>query len=433
MDTAYKRFRSRPQRILLVITILTLLGVIGAGTISLSRRQATSRPNLTDLTVPVQTKALTVRVEASGKVEPIATVNIGSEASGRLVSLYVDQGDQVKAGQVLARMRTDEKQASLAQAKGQLAEAQAEYTKVRNGNRSEEISRARAQVKSAQAQVNLTTKQLKRYRLLAQEGAIAQKDLDEYITENQSANASLQEAQQQLQELTKGSRPEDIEQAAAKVATARAKIKEVQAQLDAAVIRAPFDGIVTQKYANIGAIITPTMLASETSSSSTPTSILELASGVEVLVDVPEANISRIQVGQPVKIIADSYPNRTFEGKVRQIDPKAVVEDKVTSFQVRVKLLTGQSELRSGMNLDAIFMGTSINDALMVPTVAITTRNNQMGVLVADEQGKAKFQPVKVGITQDGQTQILQGLKSGERVFINFPEGKAPGPFDNSQ
>lgn len=422
MNTAHKHSRSRWQWVSLVITILVLTGAMGAGAISWSWRRAATKPSLTDLTVPVQAKALAIRVEASGKVQPIESVNIGAEGSGRLVALYADQGDKVKAGQVLGRMRTAEKDAALAEARGQLAQAQADYAKTRNGSRSEEIARARAQVASAQAQLDLSTKKLKRYRSLAQEGAISQKDLDEYIQAELSASANLQQNQQQLQELTTGSRPEDIELAAAKVASARAKIKEVEAQLDATVIRAPFDGVVTQKYATIGAIITPAMPGS--GASATPGSILELSSGLEVLVDVPEASISWIKVGQPVKIIADSYPNRSFQGQVRQIAPKAVAEDDVTSFQVQVKLVTGQLELLSGMNVDAIFMGKSITNALTVPTVAITNRDNQMGVLVADREGKARFQPVTVGSTQDGQTQILKGLKSGERVFIDFPESK---------
>lgn len=431
MDTAYKRYRSRWQWVLLVITILVLMGAIGAAAIGWSRRRAAEKPSLADLTVSVQTKALTVRVEASGKVQPIETVNITSELAGRLVAVYVNRGDRIKAGQVLARMHATEKEAQLVQAKGQLAEAEAGYAKARNGSRSEEIGRARARVASALSQVDLSAKKLKRYRSLAQEGAIAQQALDEYIQADRSARASLQEAQQQLQEVVSGSRPEDIDRAAAQVAAARAASEQIQAQLDEAVVRAPFDGIVTDKYANVGAIITPTLPGS-TTASATPSSILELTSGLQILVDVPEANIAQIEVGQPVKIVAYAYPNRTFEGKVRQIDPKAVVEDNVTSFQVRVQLVTGQSVLGSGMNVNAVFTGKPITNALTVPTVAITSRDNQMGVLVADEQGKARFQPVKIGATQDGQTQILQGLKPKERVFIDFPEGKAPKTFSDS-
>jgi HlyD family secretion protein len=406
--------------------ILVLVSAIAVGSKSMSQKRAESQPNIKALTAPVETQPLTVKVEASGTIEPIDTVNVSSEVAGRLAELYVDRGDQVKAGEVLARLDSSEQQAQLTQAEGRLAEAEAEYTKMLNGNRSEEINRAQAQLASAQASVNLSAKKLERNKFLAESGAIAQLDLDEIIQEDQTNRASLQEAQQQLQELTQGFRPEDIQQSAARVTTARAELQEIQSQLNKTTLKAPFDGIVTQKHANIGAIITPTMAAASDSASATPSSIIELASGLEVLVNVPEANIGRIKTGQPVDIIADAYSDRTFKGTVRTIEPEAVSEDDVTSFRVRVRLNQEESLLRSGMNVDAIFIGEPIPNAMLVPTVAVTNRNDQMGVLVPDAQGQAKFQPVTVGVTQDGKTQIVDGLKPEQRVFIDFPEGKAP-------
>lgn len=406
--------------------ILVLVSAIAVGSKSMSQKRAESQPNIKALTAPVETQPLTVKVEASGTIEPIDTVNVSSEVAGRLAELYVDRGDQVKAGDTLARLDFSEQQAQLAQAQGRLAEAEAEYTKMLNGNRSEEINRAQAQLASAQASVNLSAKKLERNQFLAESGAIAQLDLDEIIQADQTNRANLQEAQQQLQELTQGFRPEDIQQSAARVSIARAELQEIQSQLNKTTIKAPFDGIVTQKHANIGAIITPTMAAASDSASATPSSIVELASGLEVLVNVPEANIGRIKTGQPVDIIADAYSDRTFKGTVRTIEPEAVSEDDVTSFRVRVRLNQAESLLRSGMNVDAIFIGSLIPKALLVPTVAVTNRQEQMGVLVPDAKGEAKFQPVTVGVTQDGKTQIVDGLKPEQRVFIDFPGGKAP-------
>ncbi|MDJ0713668.1 MAG: efflux RND transporter periplasmic adaptor subunit [Prochloraceae cyanobacterium] len=421
MEIVQKSFKIDSLRILLVVTIV---GLIGTGTFLRIRQRTAIRTTVKDLTVAVESKTLTIRVEASGTVVPIETVNISPELSGRLVALYVDRGDRVKTGQILARMRSTELEARLAQAKAQLAEARAEHSKLRSGNRSEEIERAKAQVTSARSKVTLTAKRVDRYRYLVEQGAEARDKLDEVISEDETTRAGLLEAEQKLQELKSGYRKEDVQQAAARVRSYRAQIQQIEAQLDGTVIRAPFDGIVTQKYASVGAIVTPTTSASATASA-TSSSILTLTKGLEILAEVPEANISRIKLGQRVEIVADSYPDRAFEGRVRQIAPEAVVENNVTSFQIRVELITGKSELLSGMNADAIFIGKSVTDALMVPTVAITTRNNRMGVLVADEGGRAKFQPVTVGVTQEGKTQIIQGLTAKERVFIDFPEGIA--------
>ncbi|MGL5836003.1 MAG: response regulator, partial [Waterburya sp.] len=172
--------------------ILLLVSAIAVGSKKMSQPQVASQPNLKALTAPVETQALTVRVEASGTIEPIDTVNVSAEVAGRLTELYVDRGDEVKAGDVLARLDSSEQQAQLAQAEGRLVEAEAEYTEMLNGNRREEINRAQAQRTSAQARVDLSTKQLERNRFLAESGAIAQLDLDEIIQEDQTNRASLQ-------------------------------------------------------------------------------------------------------------------------------------------------------------------------------------------------------------------------------------------------
>ena len=247
------------------------------------------------------------------------------------------------------------------------------------------------------------------------------------MSESQSAVASFNEVQQQLKATTDGSRPEDIAAAAANVAAAKAQVTVVATELAEADIRAPFAGNVTQTYATMGAIVTPTTTASATASA-TSSSILALSSGLEVEVDILEANIGQIQVGQSVEIVAEAFPNQMYTGRVQRIAPEAIVENNVTLFQVVVELLTGADQLRSGMTVDATFVGETLADALMVPTVAIATQDGQLGVQMPDEEGTPDFQPVTVGITQSGKTQILRGLDVGDRIFLELPpDSQRPG------
>jgi HlyD family secretion protein len=127
-----------------------------------------------------------------------------------------------------------------------------------------------------------------------------------------------------------------------------------------------------------------------------------------------------------VEIIADAYPDQVFKGRVRLISPEAVVEQNVTSFQVRIAIDTGQNELRSGMNVDVTFLGQALQDALVVPTVAIVTEKGKTGVLVPDAQNKAQFRAVTIGPSVEDQTQILSGIKEGDRVFIDLPKDQKP-------
>jgi HlyD family secretion protein len=398
---------------------------VGLSVNRLTSRSSDKAADWLALTVPVEAKDFPVRIEASGTIDPVRTVNISPKTAGRLDALYISQGDAVEVGTVLAQMDAAEQEAALTEARAQIRQAEAEFAKVRNGNRSETIARGKAQVAAAKASADLNTERVERYTYLAQKGAISQDRLDEELSQHRSAIANLEEAQQQLEEWQTGSRQEDIELAAAKVETARAQVRRSQIQLEERRIRAPFNGVVTQTYATVGAVVTPTTAASSTVSA-TSTSILTLASGLEVEVSVPEATIARIQTGQSVEITADAYPNRVFRGRVSRVAPEAVVEDNVTSFEVRVALETGRDRLRSGMNVDATFVGELVQDAAIVPTVAIASQQGTLGVQVADERGRATFRPVTVGVSQDGQTQVLQGLQAGERVFIDFPAGQPP-------
>ncbi len=420
-----------------------IVGLIAAGLVGVSgtavvvSRTQTPKVDLSELTVPVKAQDLTVRIEANGTVVPIQTVNLSPKSAGVVQKLYVEQGDKVEAGQIIAQMDSATLQAELMQARANLAQAEANVAQVRSGSRSETIAQAQAsvaqaeaQVREAQARLDLASDRVRRNQSLADEGAISRDRLDEVTSEAQRARASVEQAQaavrearQRLAERQTGSRPEEIAQAEAQVLEARGRVQAVETRIDDTVVRAPFAGVITQKYATEGAFVTPTTSAS-TNSSATSTSIVALASGLEILAEVPEVDIGQIKDGQAVEITADAFPDQVFEGKVRLIAPAAVEEQNVTSFQVRVALTSGQEELRSGMNVDLTFLGTKLNQALVVPTVAIVTKEGQTGVLVVNDENQPEFQPVTIGPSIGNQTQVMEGVNSGERVFVELPENK---------
>lgn len=417
-----------------LIGLLTA-GVIGTGGITYAVMQA-NRPatDISAMTVLVESQPLRVRITASGTVQPIQTVNVSPKQAGIVQELYVEQGDRVQQGQVLARMEATDIEAQLTQAQARVSQAQARLEQLRNGNRSQEIDQAEARVSQAQARVReaqsrqrLAEDKVDRNRDLLAQGAISQDRFNEIQNEANTARAtveqlqaSVQEAQRNFSLFQSGSRPEEIAQAEAQLQEAIGNLQAVQVRQDDSYIRAPFNGTISQKFANEGAFVTPTTSASE-ASSATSTAIVAVAQGLEVLAEVPEVDVRQLRVGQSVEVIADAYPDQTFQGRVRLIAPEAVVRQNVTSFQVRITLTSGLDKLRSGMNVDTTFLGDQINNALVVPTVAIVTDEGQTGVLVPDERNKPKFQRVVLGSTVANQTQILEGLKPGDRVFTDTP------------
>lgn len=414
---------------------LVAAGLLGTGGLTyLTLRQQSTVPDISAMTVQVESQPLQVRIGASGTVQPIQTVNLSPKASGVLAELYVEQGERVQKGQLIARMENDDVQARLAQAEAKVAQAKARLAEMRSGNRPEEIAQseaklnqAEARVAEAQAQFDLANERVQRNQSLVEQGAISQDDMDAVINQAEVARAtleqsqaSLREAQRSLELMQSGNRVEDIAEAQAQLAEAEANQRAVEVEMADTYIRAPFDGIITQKYANEGAFVTPTTSASD-ASSATSTAIVALARGLEVLAEVPEVDIDQLKVGQPVEVVADAYPGQVFQGKVRLIAPEAVVKQNVTSFQVRIDLTSGQTKLLSGMNVDVTFLGDEMSNALVVPTVAIVSKEGETGVLVPNAKNQPEFRPVTLGTAVGNQTQVLEGLKPGEQVFTDIP------------
>ncbi|MBD1842221.1 efflux RND transporter periplasmic adaptor subunit [Cyanobacteria bacterium FACHB-63] len=438
-----------------------LLALLAAGAIALpggaflvSRQFA---PRQEAATISVESKTVTARISASGEVIPIRTVNLSPKTTGKIAQLLVDQGDQVTQGQVVARMDDKDIEAERSQAQARVAEAQARLDQLRAGTRLEEVRQAESEVARARGEVDrvqglvsdatqaaeFARTQTRRQRELATQGAISTNSLDEFIRREQNANqtlsqaraqlsqaqAQLNQANQQLAQRQNGARPEEIRQSEAQLAGAIAQLQQVQNRLEDTYIRAPFSGVITQRYATVGAFVTPTTQATAGADGSASTSIFALANGLEVRAKVPEVDIGQIRRGQEVDIRVDAYPDQSFKGRVRLIAPEAVTERDVTSFSVRIDILTGRDKLRSKMNANVNFLGDSIPNTLVVPTAALSTQKGQTGVWVPGENNKPRFQRVTTGLSFDNETQILDGIKAGDRIFIQPPEGQK---IDNS-
>ena len=453
-----------------IVTGLLALTLASLGLVTFRVVKNPSRKiDLNALTVEVTEADLNVEIDASGRVEPIKSVNVSPKEPARLVKLLVEQGDRVSAGQTLAIMENAElanqitqteaelKQsranfaegkakvnAEIAQAQARLRQAVARLNQVQN-RIPKDIEQTQAQINAAESRLQLVEERLKRNQYLLEQGAITQDAFDEISNDYQNAQSSINELRQRLEQLrtTGGSEveqieaeikearlaleqrqttaPDEITSLEASLEKAEASLERSQIQYNDSIVKAPFDGIVTQRYAVEGSFVAPSTSGSSTASASA-TSILALAQGLEVVAKVAELDIGQLQPGQKVKIVADAYPEREFLGEIKRIAPEAVIEENVTSFEVRVKLLTGQDILRSKMNVDVTFIGEELSDSLVVPTVAIFTQDGEQGVMIPGKNNRPEFQPVKVGLFLGDKTQILEGIEPNQRVFIDLPE-----------
>ncbi len=436
--------------------------------------QAAQRPMI----APVERTNLTMTVSANGTIAAEQVVNVSPKTAGVLTKLLVKEGDRVTKGQAIAQMDDSNLQGPLRQAQAQLAQQEVNLTRLLNGNRAQEIAQSAAQLAEAQAklqqlqagnrwedvsqaQARLNQAQAKfhqaeddltRFKALYSAGAISQQTANQKQAERDKAQAevnemqsalalqqrgarseeiaqarSLVEQRQQAFNLLKaGARSEDIDTARTQVESAKGVLQTVQAQINDTTIRAAFTGLVTRKYADPGAFVTPTTAGSSVSSA-TSSSILSLASTNQAVANVSESNIAQIKLGQTVEVTADAYPGKVFQGKVSQISAQAIVQQNVTSFEVKVAL-TDDAErlLRSGMNVAMKFNVGQLDNVMTVPTVAITRQQNATGVFVGAPGQPPKFLPITTGATIDKRTEVKSGLTGAEKVLIQMPPQSKP-------
>jgi HlyD family secretion protein len=407
-----------------LLVSIALLSVMGAGYLGyrqfvlLPQQQAKSKVQ----TAPVERSNLTITITANGTVQPERSVNVSPKTAGILKQLLVQEGDAVEQGQILAYMDDSNLQGQLRQAQGNLAAAEANREKISAGNRQEETAQAKAKLQDGQFVLRQAEADLQRNRSLSQAGAISRQAFDVAVTARDRAQAQVTQAQEALDLSNAGARPEDIAQAQAQVAAAQGAMQTIQANLNDMVLRAPFTGVVSRKFADPGAFVTPTTAGSAVSSA-TSSSILALASTNQIITQVAEANIAQTRIGLAATIQVDAYPGETFTGKITQIATQSVVVQNVTSFEVKASVADPQRRLKSGMNVNVAFKAGELNNVLIVPTASIVQQPNAQGVFVAKDKGDPVFVPITVGTTVNDKTEVKSGLTGNEQVLLSFPPG----------
>lgn len=332
------------------------------------RQRGAARRDVTPYTVLARSGILPGVVSATGELDAVVRVNVSPKRQGVLKALYVDEGMQVKAGQALAVMDSSDLQ--------------------------ERLQELEANLRSAEAELQRSRSELRFNEPLFRQGAISRSDINRFRADY-----------------------------AVKLSAARAaadRLAQRRVEKDELVVRSPFDGVISQRFADPGAFVTPTTSASA-SQGATSSSIVELSRGLEVIAKVPESDIGRLRVGMPATVRVDAFPDRRYAATVRQIAPRAVKTNNVTSFEVKLALQEPAPELRIGMTADIDFRTGQLKARTVVPTVAVVTEEGRPGVLVVGRDQKPEFRPVELGASSGRDTQILKGLDPETRIFIDQP------------
>ena len=467
-DTKSWTWLSGGRGVLIGVGIGVVLAV--GGTHLMGSRSATpaKAPSPIASATPASAQSVTVATVATsrvsrslkvtnGSVSAYEMIPVSSQATGlQIKETLVDQGDVVKAGQLMARLDDSVLQAQLTQARASAAQAEARLAELRTGTRKEEIAQAEArleqtrarlkeaqasiprqieqaeaQVASAQARLNLAENRYKSYESLVNQGAVTRDRFNEALSDYRSAQASLSEAQQRLaqakntnnpeidqlaaavkeaeqglQQLRAGSREEVITQAEAQLAQAKGQVQSVTAQLANTKIVAPASGQVAERNARVGDVTSP----------SQPLFKIIDKGRLELLLKVPETQLPQIRPGQSVKITSSTDRKLSLTGTVREIDPLVNEE----SRQAIVKVdLPAMDSLKPGMFLQAEIT-TASTSGLTVPAKAVLPQADGSSIVyLMQKDGTVKAQPVQMGEIMSGeQVEIKSGVSAGDRIVV---------------
>ena len=359
---------------------MTVVVIIAVAAWALSGEKEKEEINFKQEKVSLQT--LQNSVTATGTIEAVTSVTVGTQVSGIVNKLYVDYNSQVKKGQVIAELDKT--------------------------NLLSELNTAKANMASAQSQLNYQNANMKRYQTLYQKGLVSADDYE---------NALL-----------------TYRQAKEQVATAKEQVQRAQTNLGYATITSPIDGTVISKSVEEGQTVAASFNTPELFT------IAKDLTNMQVVANVDEADIGGVKEGNRVTFTVDAYPDDTFEGTVKQVRLEATTTNNVVTYEVVISAPNADLKLKPGLTANVTIYTQERSGVLAVANKALrfTPTKETVGkdMKIVDCKGKNKVwtlndktltaHPVTIGQTDGINTEITKGLKQGDKIVteivVNVPE-----------
>src|SRR5438552_1175892 len=402
MPNNHKNHRKRRRWLLLGVIALALAG----GALGIA---AALRPNHQidpSKLASVERGDIARSVVATGKITPLAKVEVKSKASGLVKKIYVDYGDRVKRGQMLVELDKEQLEARTEEARANLLAAQA-------GAESAQATYERNVVDAEGPDVPFLKATAERDRKLAADGLIAASVLDDADKAYQMARNKQLSAKRNVS-VSKA----DVAKAKAQVAQAQAALASAEEDLRNSTIVSPMDGLVLSRDVEVGDAVSSILVLG---SQATLVMTLGDMSTVYVLGKVDQADIGKVYLGHPARIVVESFKDKKFEGKVTKISPLGVEKDNVTTFEVRVSIQNPSGELKANMSANAEIILEEKHGVLLIPESAVIyDKDKHTSVEAPDpkaDNGRRKI-PVKLGISNGVKTELVSGLNEGQKVIL---------------
>ncbi len=367
------------KRVIIPLAIALVAGCIGVSQVNANKvryqTQKLEKCTITDV------------VEASGTINPVNTVSVGSTVSGLMKAIYVDYNSEVKKGQLLAQIDPANFQASVDQNRAQINNAEANLAKLN-------------------AEMVMAQKTYNRYKNLYNKNFVARSELDQAESDYLAKKASIG-AQQ------------------ASIAQARANYKTAMTNLGYTKIIAPVDGTIISRDIDVGQPVAASFQAPELFT------IAQDLTKMQIEVNVSEADIGKVKEGQDVQYTLDGYPDSTFYGKVTQVRLDSTTTSNVVTYTVIVSVSNEDLKLKPGMTANVSIITKESKDVMCAPSIALKfspetngQKYKNQGIWILDN-GKPRRIDIKEGASDDTNVEIIsQRLKLGDDIIVGSSGGK---------
>ena len=340
-------------------------------------------------TAKVEKQNISSSITATGTIEPVTSVTVGTQVSGIVAKLYVDYNSVVKKGQVIAELDKT--------------------------NLISELNTAKANLSSAQSTLNYELANYNRFKTLYDKGLVS---ADEY----ENAKLSYDKARQS-------------------VSTSRESVQKAQTNLGYATITSPIDGVVLSKAVEEGQTVAASFNTPELFT------IAKDLTDMRVIADIDEADIGGVKEGQRVTFTVDAFPDDSFEGQVTQVRQQATTESNVVTYEVVISAPNNDLKLKPGLTANVTIFTMEKYGVAAVPSKALRFTPNEAflakGEKIDDCDGDHKVwtkegntfkaHKVEIGTTNGMLTEIVSGIKEGTEVLVDFNISTGDGPMGDNQ
>ncbi len=372
-----------------------------------------SEPLVSVQAVPAQRAEIQQKVTSGAVLFPVQQASIVPKVSAPVLKSYVNRGERVRAGQLLAVLENRDLAAAVAENKGAYEQAAANYQSTMASNLPEQIQKAELDLKNAKAALQAAQQLYDGSKKLYEQGALAKTQLNQAEVGLTQSQTQLQTAELQLERLQSVGRKAQSQAAEGQLAAAKGRYESAEAQLAYSEVRSPISGVVTDRPLYPG----------EMASMGTPLITVMDTSQVIARAHISQQEAQSLRVGNPATITAPGV-DRDVAGKVTVVSP--ALDPNSTTVEVWVQAANRDGQLKPGTSIRVTIIAERVKDAVVIPAAAVLTAQDGSTSVMIAQGDKPEQRSVKTGIRDGDNIQITEGLKAGEQVVT-------AGAFELSQ